>query len=103
MMQLSVQNAALQLRLWWWFMPPGLAITTLVGSLYVDERRASTRSSTRSCGMYVSLHVDNLRVHYRTLHGDVRALDGVTFASPTARSWAWPASPAAASRRSARA
>jgi peptide/nickel transport system ATP-binding protein len=27
----------------------------------------------------VSLDVENLRVYYRTLHGDVRALDGVTF------------------------
>jgi peptide/nickel transport system permease protein len=35
MMQLSVQNAALQLHLWWWFIPPGLAIMTIVGSLYV--------------------------------------------------------------------
>ena len=35
MMQLSVQNAALQLHLWWWFLPPGLAIMVLVGSLYV--------------------------------------------------------------------
>jgi peptide/nickel transport system permease protein len=35
MMQLSVQNAALQLHLWWWFVPPGLAIMTIVGSLYV--------------------------------------------------------------------
>jgi peptide/nickel transport system permease protein len=35
MMQLSVQNAALQLHLWWWFIPPGLAITAIVGSLYV--------------------------------------------------------------------
>jgi peptide/nickel transport system permease protein len=35
MMQLSVQNAALQLDLWWWFLPPGLAIMTIVGSLYV--------------------------------------------------------------------
>jgi peptide/nickel transport system permease protein len=35
MMQLSVQNAALQLHLWWWFLPPGIAITMLVGSLYV--------------------------------------------------------------------
>jgi peptide/nickel transport system permease protein len=35
MMQLSVQNAALQLHLWWWFLPPGLAIMALVGSLYV--------------------------------------------------------------------
>jgi peptide/nickel transport system permease protein len=35
MMQLSVQNAALQLHMWWWFVPPGLAITAIVGSLYV--------------------------------------------------------------------
>jgi peptide/nickel transport system ATP-binding protein len=28
----------------------------------------------------VGLRVENLRVHYRTLRGDVRALDGVTFA-----------------------
>jgi peptide/nickel transport system permease protein len=35
MMQLSVQNAALQLHLWWWFVPPGLAIIAIVGSLYV--------------------------------------------------------------------
>jgi peptide/nickel transport system ATP-binding protein len=28
----------------------------------------------------VSLQVDNLRVHYRTLRGDVQALDGVSFA-----------------------
>jgi peptide/nickel transport system permease protein len=35
MMQLSVQNAALQLHLWWWFLPPGLAIMAIVGALYV--------------------------------------------------------------------
>lgn len=35
MMQLSVQNAALQLHLWWWFLPPGLAIMGIVGALYV--------------------------------------------------------------------
>ena len=27
----------------------------------------------------MALQVDNLRVHYRTLNGDVKALDGVTF------------------------
>jgi peptide/nickel transport system permease protein len=35
MMQLSVQNAALQLGLWWWFVPPGLALMAIVASLYV--------------------------------------------------------------------
>ena len=35
MMQLSVQNAALQLGLWWWFVPPGIGIMAIVGGLYV--------------------------------------------------------------------
>mgnify|MGYP003604725792 CR=1 FL=1 len=35
MMNYSVMNAALQLGMWWWFVPPGLAITAIVGSLYV--------------------------------------------------------------------
>jgi peptide/nickel transport system permease protein len=35
MMNFSVMNAALQLGMWWWFVPPGLAITAIVGSLYV--------------------------------------------------------------------
>ena len=36
---LILQNAvlwsALQLGLWWWFIPPGVAITAIVGSLYI--------------------------------------------------------------------
>jgi len=35
MMNQAVSNAALQLGYWWWFMPPGIAITALVGGLYV--------------------------------------------------------------------
>jgi len=35
MMNTAVSNAALQLGLWWWFIPPGLGITAIVGSLYV--------------------------------------------------------------------
>jgi peptide/nickel transport system permease protein len=35
MLNLSVSNAALQLGMWWWFIPPGLAITAIVGGLYV--------------------------------------------------------------------
>ena len=27
----------------------------------------------------MALHVEDLRVYYRTLHGDVQAVDGVTF------------------------
>jgi len=35
MMNTAVSNAALQLGLWWWFIPPGIAITAIVGGLYV--------------------------------------------------------------------
>jgi peptide/nickel transport system permease protein len=35
MMNYSVMNAALQLGLWWWFVPPGIAIAAIVGALYV--------------------------------------------------------------------
>jgi peptide/nickel transport system permease protein len=35
MLNLAVSNAALQLEMWWWFIPPGLAITAIVGGLYV--------------------------------------------------------------------
>jgi peptide/nickel transport system permease protein len=35
MMQISVLWGALQLGSWWWFVPPGLAITAVVGALYV--------------------------------------------------------------------
>jgi len=34
MMQYSVLWGALQLGMWWWFIPPGLAITAIVGALY---------------------------------------------------------------------
>jgi len=35
MMNYSVMNAALQLGLWWWFVPPGVGIAAIVGALYV--------------------------------------------------------------------
>jgi len=35
MMNIAVLWGALQLGSWWWFVPPGLAITAIVGSLYV--------------------------------------------------------------------
>jgi peptide/nickel transport system permease protein len=35
MMQYSVLWGALQLGQWWWFIPPGIAITALVGALYI--------------------------------------------------------------------
>ncbi len=34
-MQTAVQWGALQLGSWWWFIPPGLAITLIVGALYI--------------------------------------------------------------------
>lgn len=35
MMNNAVLWSALQLGMWWWFIPPGLAITVIVGALYV--------------------------------------------------------------------
>ncbi len=34
LMQYAVQWGALQFGMWWWFIPPGLAITAIVGALY---------------------------------------------------------------------
>ena len=51
----------------------------------------------------MSLRVDDLRVYYRTLNGDVGRSTASASRSATARSSGWPASPAAASRRSGRA
>lgn len=35
MMQIAVLWGALQLGSWWWFVPPGAAITAIVGALYI--------------------------------------------------------------------
>jgi len=35
MLYWSVNDASILLGMWWWFLPPGIAITALVGSLYV--------------------------------------------------------------------
>ncbi|MEU3556139.1 ABC transporter permease [Streptomyces fragilis] len=35
MLQSAQQWSALQLGLWWWFVPPGVGITAVVGALYV--------------------------------------------------------------------
>ncbi len=37
MMQISVLWGALHLGSWWWFVPPGLAITAIVGALYMTN------------------------------------------------------------------
>ncbi len=35
MLNMAVYASALQLGMWWWFIPPGLAITAIVGGLYI--------------------------------------------------------------------
>jgi peptide/nickel transport system permease protein len=35
MLYWSVTDASILLGMWWWFLPPGIAITALVGALYV--------------------------------------------------------------------
>jgi peptide/nickel transport system permease protein len=35
MLNIAIQNSALQLGMWWWFIPPGIGITAIVGGLYV--------------------------------------------------------------------
>jgi peptide/nickel transport system permease protein len=35
MMNYATINAGLILGMWWWFVPPGVAITAIVGALYV--------------------------------------------------------------------
>jgi len=37
MLNIAVSASALQLGMWWWFIPPGLAITAIVGGLYVTN------------------------------------------------------------------
>jgi peptide/nickel transport system permease protein len=37
MMYEAVAWSALQLGLWWWFIPPGVAITAIVGALYITN------------------------------------------------------------------
>lgn len=37
MMNLALLWSALMLGMWWWFVPPGLAITAIVGALYITN------------------------------------------------------------------
>lgn len=37
MMNMAVLWSALLLGMWWWFVPPGLAITAIVGALYITN------------------------------------------------------------------
>ncbi len=37
MMYTAVYSSALQLGMWWWFIPPGIGITAIVGGLYITN------------------------------------------------------------------
>jgi peptide/nickel transport system permease protein len=37
MMYTAVYASALQLEMWWWFLPPGIGITAIVGGLYITN------------------------------------------------------------------
>ena len=37
MMYTAVYASALQLGMWWWFLPPGIGITAIVGGLYITN------------------------------------------------------------------
>jgi peptide/nickel transport system permease protein len=37
MMNMALLWSALMLQMWWWFIPPGLAITAIVGALYITN------------------------------------------------------------------
>ncbi len=78
MMNNAVSNAALQLGMWWWFIPPGHR-DHRDRRRPVRHERGARRGLQPEAAAHVSLAVDNLRVYYRTLRGDVKALDGVTF------------------------
>ena len=67
----AVISGALQLGMWWWFVPPGLDHRDRRRALR-DERRAR-RGLQPEAAAHVSLVVDDLRVYYRTLRGDVKA------------------------------
>ncbi len=77
MMNTAVYASALQLGMWWWFIPPGIGITAIVGGLYVMNVGLDEIFNPRLRDT-MSLAVDDLRVYYRSLRGDVKAVDGVT-------------------------
>ena len=80
MMNNAVLWSALQLGMWWWFIPPGIGIVAHRGSLYVlnvGPRPGLQPPAAEALAM--TLKVRDLRVYYNTLAGDVHALDGVSF------------------------
>ena len=70
------------------FFPPGACITCIVGGLYLMNARAGRGVQPQAEGaVAMSLRVEGLKIYYRTLYGDVKAVDNVSFFLDTARSW----------------
>ena len=66
-----------------------------------DRQRRPRRGFQPEAEGAMSVKVENLSIAYRTRAGDCARWTRSASRSRTGRSWAWPASPAAASRRSA--
>ena len=105
---LMMNNAVLcerrcQLGDWWWFIPPGSGSSRSSAALYVMNVGLDEVFNPRLRGLDEAprRRPQGLLPHARA--ATCRRSTASTSGSPTARSWASPASPAAASRRSARA
>ena len=118
-LQNAFDNSAVTLGAWWYYLAPGLGIIlvalafTMCGRARGDPRppargepdvseRAEVRNAQQAerPGAGALLEIRDLEVTYRTRAGDVPVVRGVSLDLETAGTSVWPASRAAARRRS---